>query len=258
MAEVKDIPVEKINVGEHALRLEPDDEAIEDLAASIRRIGIIVPLVVAPEGDAFILVAGHRRLAAAKRLGLLEVPCCVREAKGADGVEVSFAENLFRLDLSPVELASGIKDVLTKNIMDVQALANVMHRSVHWVNCQLELLGWPADVLEAVHAGWLSVSAASNLALVTEDTYRDFLLKNAFDSGATARTTAAWLQAFRSMQPQEEAIRAEPVAPGSSVVPMVPQAPCLGCGNVFRSDQLSHVPMCSTCIQAIREALLRG
>ncbi len=257
MADVKEIPVEKINIGEHALRLEPEDEAINDLAASIHRIGIIVPLVVTPEGDGFLLIAGHRRLAAAKRLGISEVPCCIREAKGADGVEVSFAENLFRLDLSPVELASGIKDVLTKNIMDVQALATVMHRSVHWVNCQLELLDWPADVLEGIHAGWLSVAAASNLALITDDTYRDFLLNTAADSGATARTTAAWLQAFQSMQPAEKAILSEPVAGDAASVPMVPQAPCLGCGEVFRSDQLSHVPMCSQCIQAIREALLR-
>ncbi len=257
MADVKEIPVEKINVGEHALRLREDDEAIDDLAASIHRIGIIVPLVVAAEADAFLLIAGHRRLAAAKRLGLSEVPCLVREAKGADGVEISFAENLFRLDLSPVELAAGIKDVLTKNTMDVQALANAMHRSVHWVNAQVSLLSWPVDVLDAIQAGWLSVSAASNLALITDDTYREFLLKNAADSGATARTTAAWLQAFRSMQPAQEAITAEPVAGDAASVPMVPQAPCLGCGQVYRSDALSHVPMCSPCIQAIREALLR-
>lgn len=257
MANVKEIPVEKINVGAHAVRLEAEDEALDDLAASIDRIGIIVPLVVAPEGGSFLLIAGHRRFAAAKRLGLSEVPCSIRKAAGADGVEISFAENLFRLDLSPVELASGIKDVLTKNIMDVPALAKAMHRSAHWVNAQISLLSWPADVLEAVHAGGLSVAAASNLALVTEDAYRDFLLRNAADSGATARTTAAWLQAFRSMQPPEVAVVAEPVAGDAASAPLVPQAPCLGCGQVHRTDALSHVPMCSPCIQAIREAQLR-
>ncbi len=256
MAEVKQISVEKINVGAHALRLEVDDEALDDLAASIRRIGIIVPLVVAPEGDIFHLIAGHRRLAAAKRLNLSEVPCCVREAAAADGVEVSFAENLFRLDLSPVELAGGIKDVLTKNIMDVQALAKAMHRTTHWVNAQLMLLEWPVDVLDAVHAGWISVSAASNLALVTDDPYRDFLVRNAVEQGATARTTAAWLQAWRSMQPPEEALDAEPVGPGATRTPMVPQAPCLACGEVHRTDELSHVPICSPCIRVIRDAAL--
>ena len=257
MAETKNIPVEKIQVGDHALRLEAEDEAIDELAASIRRIGIIVPLVVAPAGDVFHLIAGHRRLAAAKRIRLSEVPCFVSEAEVGARVEVSFAENFFRLDLSPVELAAGIKDVLTKDIMDVQALAKAMHRSVHWVQAQVSLLSWPEDVLAAIHSGWLSVSAASNLALITEDEYRAFLLRNAADSGATARTTAAWLQAFRAMQPPEAAITAEPVSGESRATPMVPQAPCLGCGQVYRSDALSHVPMCGPCIQAIREALLR-
>ncbi|MBA7611091.1 Nucleoid occlusion protein [subsurface metagenome] len=256
MAEVKNIPVEKINVGNHALRLAAEDEGIDDLAASIHRIGIIVPLVVCPEGDSFILVAGHRRLAAAKQLGLSEVPCCVREAKGADGVEVSFAENLFRLDLSPVELAAGIKDVLDKETMDMVTLAKVLHRSAHWVNAQLQLLSWPADILGAIHAGWLSVSAASNLALITDETYRDFLLRNAHDSGATARTTAAWLQAFQSMQPPEVAVQAAPVDGQVRTTPMVPQAPCLSCGEVHRTDELSHVPLCAPCIRAIRDAAL--
>lgn len=257
MVEIKNIPVENVKVGDHALRLEVEDEAVEELAASIRRIGIIVPLVVAPEGDVFHLVAGHRRLAAARRVGLSEVPCCVREATEGARVEVSFAENLFRLDLSPVELAAGMKDVLTKGIMDVHALAKAMHRSEHWVNAQFSLLSWPKDVLAAIHSGWLSVSAASNLALITDDAYREFLLRNAADSGATARTTAAWLQAWRSMVPPEAAITAEPVSGDSRTTPMVPQAPCLGCGEVHRSDELSHVPMCSQCIQAVREALLR-
>lgn len=257
MEKVKEVPVEQINVGEHALRLREDDEAIDDLAASIHRIGIIVPLVVAAEGDGFRLIAGHRRLAAAKRLNLSEVPCCIRKVAVSDGVEISFAENLFRLDLSPVEVAAGIKDALEKKIMDVPALANALHRSDHWVNAQLDLLSWPVDVLDAIQAGWLSVAAASNLALITDDTYREFLLKNAADSGATARTTAAWLQAFRSMQPAEVALTAEPVAGEAASVPMVPQAPCLGCGEVKRTDALSHVPMCTNCIQAIREALLR-
>ena len=257
MAEIKELPVSSIVTGEYALRLEAEDEAIDELAASIRRVGIIVPLVVAAEGDCFHLIAGHRRFAAARRIGLSKVPCCVREAGGAAGVEVSFAENFFRLDLSPVELAAGIKDVLTKGIMDVQALAKAMHRSAHWVNAQVALLSWPEDVLAAIHSGWLSVSAASNLALITEDEYRAFLLRNAADSGATARTTAAWLQAFRSMQPPEAAVVAEPVSGESRSTPMVPQAPCLGCGQVHRSDELSHVPMCGPCIQAIREALLR-
>ena len=257
MPEIKEIPVEKIKAGEHALRLEAEDEGLDELAASIGRIGLLVPLIVRREADEYHLISGHRRYVAAGRIGMAAVPCIIRDSKAPESREVAFAENLFRQDLSPVEIASGIKDCLEHGVMDVPALAKAMHRTPYWLGQQVGMLSWPADVLAAVHAGWLSVSAASNLALVTDDIYRDFLLRNAADSGATARTTAAWLQAFRSMAPPEEAVQAPPVEGQLRTTPMVPQAPCLCCSQVFRSDQLSHVPICAPCIQAIRDAALR-
>lgn len=252
MAEIREIPVEKIEVGENVLRMELEDDAIDELAESIRRVGLLNPLVVIPDGQGFRVVAGHRRLEACRRAGLRQVHCCVRTMAQEESTEISLAENLFRKDLSPVEMAAGISDTIKRAIMDVDQVAVALHRSVEWVHRMVALLDWPADVLEAIHAGWLSVSAAHNVALIEDDTYRVFLLRNAKDSGATARTTAAWLQAWRSMAPVEKAVEAPPVPGEVRTLPMVPQAPCLCCGQVFRSDQLSHVPVCAGCIQAIR------
>ncbi|MBA7479571.1 Stage 0 sporulation protein J [subsurface metagenome] len=252
MVEVKDILIGKIKVGEHVQRLVIDDEEISELAASISRIGIVNPLMVTASGDDFVLVAGHRRLQAAKKVGLVCVPCIVADSERGVDTEVSFAENLFRKDLSPLELACAVKDVLDKKVMPVEELAAGLHRSTEWIRRMVAMLDWPDDVLEAIHAGWLSVSAAHNVALITEETYRAFLLRNAQESGATARTTAAWLQAWRSMAPAEQAIKAEPVSGESRTTPMVPQAPCICCSEVFRTDELSHVPVCAGCIRAIR------
>ncbi|MBA7494518.1 Nucleoid occlusion protein [subsurface metagenome] len=253
MAEVKKIPVKDIKVGDHALRASEDDEGIDELAASIRRVGVLVPLVCRDESGVLCLVAGHRRLKAAERVGLEAVPVVVGDYSDAKAKEVSFAENMFRADLTAVEIAAGMKDVLENGVMEIDELAKAVHRSTNWVGRMIALLAWPADVLAAIHAGWLSVSAANNLALITDDVYRDFLLRNAFDSGATARTTAAWLQAWRSFQPPEAALQTEPGTAGSPPQPAVPQAPCICCGNVFRTDELSHVPACVSCIRVIRE-----
>lgn len=252
MAKVKEIPIGKIQVGGHALRAGVENEDLDELAASIRRIGVLVPLIVRSEGDEYYLIAGHRRYTAALRIGLAAVPCLIRDSAPAESSEIAFAENLFRQDLSPVETASGLKDILDQGVMDLGELARAVHRSTEWIHRMVALLDWPADVLEAVHAGWLSVSAASNLALVTDDIYRDFLLRNAHDNGATARTTAAWLQAFRSLQPAAEAVCAEPLPPGTATTPAVPQAPCICCSQVFRTDQLCHIPVCTGCVNVIR------
>lgn len=253
MQEVRNVPVADIRVGEHALRATDDDESIDGLAASIRRVGVLVPLIVRCEADKYFLIAGHRRYTAAGRAGLAEVPCVVRDSEAAESSEVAFAENIFRKDLSAVEIAAGLKDVLEQNIMNADELARSLHRSTSWIGRMVAMLAWPADVLRAVHDGRLSVSAANNLALVTDDVYRDFLLKNAAESGATARTTAAWLQAWRSMQPPEAAVTAGPGTAGTLPQPAVPQAPCLCCGSVYRMDELSHVPVCVQCIKVVRE-----
>ncbi|MBA7479870.1 Nucleoid occlusion protein [subsurface metagenome] len=253
-AEVRDIPVEDIQVGDYALRMEADDEGIEELAVSIRRLGIISPLVVTREGEVIKVVAGHRRLAAARLAGLKVVPCILTARPVAGSKEVSMAENLFRKDLSPIELAAAMKDAVESGCVNYTTLAEGLHRAKHWVHSMIALLDWPVDVQKAVHAGWLSVSAASNLALITDDSYRGFLLRNAQENGATARTTAAWLQAWRSLAPAEQAVQAEPGPAGERATPLAPQAPCICCSEVFRTDQLCHVPVCSACVTAIRNA----
>jgi len=251
--EIVHIPIGKIVVGEHEQRLQAQDSGIDELAASIRRLGVLVPLIVVRKGGDYRLVAGHRRIHAAGKAGLSAVPAIVRDSNVAEEAEVTFAENFFRKDLSPVELACALRDCLDDELMTVKELAAGFHRSEHWVAQMIAVAGWPPDVLEVIHEGVLSVSAAHNLAMVIDDSYRVFLVRNAVEQGATARTTAAWLQAWRAMQPPEEAVTAEPVPAGPVPVPMVPQAPCLCCAQLFKVNEMSHVPVCGACIQIIRQ-----
>jgi len=258
MKQVMEIPITKIKVGEHEQRIDEVDTDLDGLASSIGRIGLVYPIVVRAEGDGFLLVEGHRRLAACKRLGLQKIRCLEIDTGKEDEAEIAFAGNFFRKDLSPVELACAIKDSLNKKTMTVIELAAGFHRSEHWVNSIAAIADWPVDVQKAIHAKAISVSAASNLACVTEPEYRGFLLRNAVEQGATARTTAAWLQAFRSMQPPEEAIQAEPVKGGQASIPAVPQAPCFCCSQQFPVNEMSHVPTCGACIKIIRQVSFSG
>lgn len=253
---IHDIELEKLRFGSHQTRLEIDDARVDDLAASIRRIGLIVPLVVVGDEDNYTIVSGHHRYEALKRLRFEKVPCIIKKAKPADIKEIAIADNLFRTDLSPIEIAAAIGDLVNSEVMDIEEIASMMHRTKHWVVSQLDLLSWPEDVIAAVHGGAISVSAAQNLALIVDDTYRDYLVKNACENGATARTTAAWLQAWRAMLPPEVAVEAITNAPMSGVQPSIPQAPCLGCGQVLRTDALAQVLICPACLAMIRAAVV--
>jgi len=194
------IELEEIDAGENPLRLEGEDKGIAELAESISRIGLINPLVVAPgsDGGRYRLIAGHRRFAACRRAGLKEVQVRITEGDQREICEIALAENLFRKDLSPVEMAVAVVALIKEGGMAREQVASICHRPSAWVREQEEIVSWPADVRNAVHNGWLSVSAASNLALVHDDAHRRFLLNQAKKKGATASATAAWLQAWLS------------------------------------------------------------
>lgn len=254
MQKEKAIEVKRIRMAEHEQRISEDDEDFASLVHSIGEVGLINALVVKPDGDNYTVVAGHRRLAAIRKLGYQHARCQVKDPEKQKDAAITFAENFCRRALTPLEQAGAIKDCYDQGIMSVEQMASAFHRSENWIAAQMAMVSWPADVLEAIHKKQISVAAASSLAMVDEENYRGFLVRNAVEGGATARTTAAWLQAWRANMPAMQAIEVEAVPEGQRIAPMVPQAPCLGCGTCFRTDQLSHVPMCQTCIQAIRNA----
>jgi len=254
MDEIKEIQIREIQVGEHEQRFDDEDDEIAGIGGSIQRVGLLDPLCVTAVDNGYLLIAGHRRLEACKRIGKESVLCIVKVGNEATRREITFAENFFRKDLTPLELAVAIANEVKEQRMTIEQLAAGFRKTTDWVRRQIEVVGWPEDVLEGIHTGKLSIAAASNLACITEDFYRKSLVRQAVENGATARTTSAWLQAWRSMLPLAEAVVVEPEPGAERLQPMVPQAPCLACHDVFRTDELSHVPLCARCIKVISTA----
>ncbi|GAH97165.1 unnamed protein product, partial [marine sediment metagenome] len=143
MSTIQEIPIDKIKVGEHAQRLYISNESLDGLAASIGRIGLVYALIVHPVDDGYILVEGHRRLAACRRLGFKTVRCDIRDSGQNGSTEIAFAGNFFREDLSPVELASAIADCYKAGRMTLAELAAGFHRSEHWVKSMIAICDWP-------------------------------------------------------------------------------------------------------------------
>jgi len=254
MQTILSIPINKIEVGPHRQRSEGEDDELVELTASIRRLGVLVPLIVVRKGDTFLLVAGHRRIAAAAAAGVTEVPAIVRESDEAEAAEVSFAENLFRLDLSPVEQAAAIRGCIDNKTMTIEELSHALHKSEQWICDQAKMTTWPDEVLAAIHYKHISVSAARNLAAISDPQYRNYLLHNAVENGVTARVTAAWLQAYQLSRPPEEALTASPVEGPVPAAAVVPQANCMFCLNMFRCDALNYMGVCGTCLADFQQA----
>lgn len=254
MAKILDLKLGEIRVGDHEQRLDYALDEIEGLAKSIERVGLLYPIVVRAGDEGYIVVEGHRRLRACKKLGWETITCSVQEGEGKKIAETAFAGNFHRKELSDVELAGAMKDAHENGGLEIADLAKGFDKSEHWVRGMLAIMNWPGDVQQVVHRRIISLSAARNIALVEDETYREHLLRTAVENGATARTTAAWLQGWRSMAPVEEVVVAAPEAGTREVQPLVPQVPCFCCATVFNCDEVSHVPICFDCVKIIRKA----
>jgi len=125
--DVLSIPLNRIKSPDRQPRRYFDEEAMEQLIASIKENGILQPLLVRPVGDKYELVAGERRLKAARTAGLTEVPVTVREMTDSQALQYNLVENLQRQDLNPVEETEGILQLLVyrleyKSVDDVVSL----------------------------------------------------------------------------------------------------------------------------------------
>lgn len=247
-----ELNLSEILVGEHDVRSVEEDPELVDLANSIAQVGLINPLTVELREGRYHLAAGHRRYAACVIARVVRVKVEVRHGGVAEAKEISFAENFHRKDITVLEEAIAIRDVLESGSMTVDGVARVFHRSVDWVKQQLGILGWPDDVLAVLRSRGLSVSALSNLAKVEDDANRRFLLDAAVANGASEATTAIWLQGWRANRPVE-ALSQETASPaGGGHEVRVPMSLCMACRREVRPDGLVMVYVCLECSQMIR------
>ncbi|MEM6466405.1 MAG: ParB/RepB/Spo0J family partition protein [Pseudomonadota bacterium] len=143
-------------------------EALEDLASSIREKGIIQPLVVRPDPKRegmYQIVAGERRWRAAQKAQLHEVPILVRDFTDTETLEVAIIENIQRADLNPVEEALGYRQLLERFGHTQEQLASALGKSRPHIANLLRLLNLPVEVLDLLRDG--KISAGHARALLT-------------------------------------------------------------------------------------------
>ncbi|HEV8535727.1 MAG TPA: ParB/RepB/Spo0J family partition protein [Candidatus Limnocylindria bacterium] len=147
-----EIPLEKIQPNRHQPRSAFDPEGLSELAASIRRHGVLQPIVVSREGEAFELVAGHRRVLAARLAGRTTIPAVVREDV-SDRLELALIENLQRTDLNAIETARAYKLLMEAYDLTQEQLAERLGKSRSSVANTLRTLTAPQALQDAVIEG---------------------------------------------------------------------------------------------------------
>ena len=186
-----------------------DDESLEELSRSIKDYGILNPLSVRIRGSRYELVAGERRLRAAKLAGLREVPCILLDVNMEDASLIALVENLQRRDLDFIEEANGINQLIRMFGMSQEEAARRIGKSQSAVANKLRLLKLPQDVLDALRENGLSERHGRALLRLPEPEQQREALMYIMDNGLNVAAADAYIDALLP-RPAEETEQEKP------------------------------------------------
>src|SRR5262245_6555408 len=188
------VTIDQIDANPFQPRKTFDEDEIRSLSETIKSHGILQPLVVRQVGERYQLIAGERRLRAAKAAGLPAVPVTVVDFNDQQVIEAALVENIHRSDLNPIEKAQGFKEYLSRFQMTHEQLAQRLGLARSSITNLVALLDLPSEVQDAVRVGQLSTGHAKLLKGVEDRERQVSLCKEIVARGLSVHATEALLK----------------------------------------------------------------
>jgi ParB family chromosome partitioning protein len=197
------IPVEQIAPNPRQPRSHFREEALDELAVSIKEYGIIQPLLVSKneDGDGYTLIAGERRLQASRRAGLKEVPAIVRQATDQMRLELALIENVQRADLNPLEEANAYRQLSEEFHLSHEEIASRVGKSRVAVTNTLRLLNLPGSIQRALVEGEITEGHARALLGLTNPRAMESALQTVLFQKMTVRQTEELVNRLKGEKP---------------------------------------------------------
>ena len=165
---VHTVSIDLIEANAYQPRQHQDEERLAELVDSIRVHGMLQPVVVRRIDGGYQVIAGARRLEAARRAGLSQVPVVVRKCSDAESVELALVENLQREDLNPIESAQAYRRLIEEFELSQEEVARRIGRSRATVSNSLRLLNLPSVIQQSLMGGRISEGHARALLMVED------------------------------------------------------------------------------------------
>lgn len=189
---ISEIPVYQISPNPDQPRISFDEEALEELAASIRELGIIQPLTLrSMGGDSYQIISGERRFRAAKIAGLESVPAYVRMANDSEMTEMALIENIQREDLNAIEIALTFKKLIDQYALTQERLSERIGKKRATIANFLRLLKLPAEVQLGLRDKMIDMGHARALLAVEKPTLQLKLYNEILKKGLSVRQVEA-------------------------------------------------------------------
>ncbi len=164
-----------------------DQQAIEELAQSIKEKGVIQPLLVRRKGDNYELIAGERRFRAANSLGLKEIPAIVRDVSDQDSLELALIENIQREGLNPIEEAHAYQHLIDKFKVSQEKISEVLGKARVSITNTLRLLKLPHEIQQEMKKGRIGFAHGRALLEIEDANQQRKLAQDIITKGLSVR-----------------------------------------------------------------------
>lgn len=203
------IKVIEIEPNREQPRKKFDEEALEELANSIKTYGVLQPIIVNKKSDYYEIVAGERRWRAAKKAGLSEMPCIIKDdITDKSNKEIALIENLQRVDLNPIDKAKGLKELIDDYGMTQKELADSIGISRSNIANSIRILNLDPRVIELAQEGKLTEGHCRNLVVI-EDSERQYKAAlNIIERGESVRDIERKIKNSKTIDKKDPRIEA--------------------------------------------------
>lgn len=180
-----------------------DQEALNELANSIKLHGVIQPIIVNKKDDRFVIVAGERRWRASRLAGLKTVPCIIKNYSTQEMSEISIIENLQRENLNPIESARAIQNLINNYSLTQEEVADKIGKSRPVIANTLRLLSLPEQIISLIESNKLSAGHARALLSLDNPTKQKEIALEIIQKGLSVREVESLIKSINSTQPSK-------------------------------------------------------
>jgi ParB family chromosome partitioning protein len=207
--QVKIVNITKIEPNREQPRRNFDEEALEELAESIRQFGLLQPILVHDKKTYYEIVAGERRWRAAKKAGLKEIPVIIKELTEQEIVEISLIENIQRENLNPIEEAQAYKRLLTEFNLKQEEVAERVSKSRTAVTNSMRLLKLSDSVQQMVIDNMITTGHARALIIIEDPEQQYEVAKRIFDEKLNVRDVEKLVKNLNKPVKEKKAVTAD-------------------------------------------------
>ena len=255
LPQLEEIALDVVMLPESPLRVLTSKKKMEELRKSVKERGMLVPILVEEVGEGYRVIAGLRRVLAAKEAGLLRVPALIVQEGEEWKAWATFAENALREEVNAFDEGRYVTLLMSKLSKTQREVAAMLGMSEAWVSERLRIVEWPQDVRQALVQDRIRFSVGKELSRIEDAGTRAMYLRQAITSGCSSTQAAQWRTEWERETAARQSVaerglleRTERAEPGA-----VPT--CGVCEREAEPGALRVLYVCTRCVAAIEEGL---